>query len=319
MAPSILVPLDGSPLAEQALALAEAIAKASRARIRLAMVHQLPPPPLDRDSARLYVSVELAVRKSEREYLRRVARRIRGRPRSEVRTASLDGPVGPALHKYVQEIGADMIVMGTHGRGAVDRLWLGSVADYLVRTVEVPVLLVRPGKKTALSATAARPRRILVPLDGSPLAEAVLGPAGDLAKSLGAEVVLVQVVKPIVPSTDPLFPTGFNDQFTDLWRQEAEDYLGDVSERLREQGIRATSAAATGYSVAETLVDLATEESGTLIAIATHGRGGLRRLMIGSVADKLIRTSHVPVLVVRPTRVPKRATRPPRRRARPGA
>ncbi|MEO7987511.1 MAG: universal stress protein [Gemmatimonadales bacterium] len=316
MARSILVPLDGSPLAEQALPLAEAIAKASRARIRLAIVHQLPLPPANRDSANLFLTIELATKKSESAYLRRIAKEIRGRPRSEVRTAFLEGPVGPALDRYVQEMGVDMIVMSTHGRGALDRLWLGSVADYLVRTANVPILLVRPGGKTKRRPLAATPRQILVPLDGSPLAEAALEPAVDLAKSLGVELFLVQVVTPVAPATDPLFPTGFDQQFSDLWREQAKDYLHDISERLRDEGVRATSATATGYSVHQALLDLAPEGSGVLIALATHGRGGLRRLMIGSVADKVIRGAHGPVLVVRPAKLPARPTPRPRKRAR---
>ncbi|MGH7499921.1 MAG: universal stress protein, partial [Gemmatimonadales bacterium] len=74
------------------------------------------------------------------------------------------------------------------------------------------------------------------------------------------------------------------------------------AEQLRGQGVQATSAAPLGHSVTGTLLDLARPEEGALIAIATHGRGGLRRLMLGSVADKLIRAAHVPVLVVRPTK-----------------
>ncbi|MGH7498028.1 MAG: universal stress protein, partial [Gemmatimonadales bacterium] len=225
MAPSILVPLDGSLLAEQALPLAEAVAQALRARMRLALVHQLPPPPLGSSGEKLYVSLELNVRKAQKAYLHRMARTIRGRPRSEIRTAVLEGPVGPAIQKYVQEIGVDLIVMSTHGRGALDRAWLGSVADYLVRTVTVPVLLVHPGAEATSASSFAKPRKIIVPLDGSPLAETVLGPATNLAKALDAEMLLVQVVKPvaIVTDTPGLLAPGFDDQLMSLWRQEAED------------------------------------------------------------------------------------------------
>jgi nucleotide-binding universal stress UspA family protein len=297
---------------------AEIVARATGAKIRLALVHQLPPPPADRASSQLYQSVELSVRKAESEYLHLMAKRVHDGDPSDTGTAFLEGPVGPALNEYAREIGADMIVMSTHGRGGVDRLWLGSVADYLVRTAELPVLLVRPTKEERPAPAAVKPRRVLVPLDGSLLAEAVLEPATVLATSLGAEVLLVQVVKPvaIVADQPALFAAGYDERLTALWRQEAEDYLEDLAEDLRAKGVRASSVAATGYAVHETLLDLATADSGTMIALATHGRGGLRRLMVGSVADKLIRTAEVPVLVVRPAKAPKRATRPPRRRAR---
>lgn len=317
MISSVLVPLDGSPLSEQALPMAELIAQPLRARIRLAMVHPFPPLPLDPHGRELYVQAELAFRKAESAYVHRMAKDVRDGSPTATGTAYLEGAVGPALRDYVEEIGADMIVMSTHGRGGLNRLWLGSVADYLVRSVDVPILLVRPENQPP-TAVSFKPRGILVPLDGSLSAEAVLEPAAEIAKALGAEMTLVQVVRPAAVMSDrpAIFAVDYDEQLATLWRSEAEDYLEDLAEGLREQGIRATSVAVTGYSVHGTLLDLATGESGMMIAMATHGRGGLRRLMVGSVADKLIRTAQVPVLVVRPAKASKRARRPEPPRAR---
>jgi nucleotide-binding universal stress UspA family protein len=140
---SILLPLDGSPFAEQAIPWAAAIARKARARLRLALVHQSPsPPPLDKSSARLYTKVELAVRKAERQYLREVAGRIRNGGAIQLATASLSGSTAPALAEYVREVGVDLVVMTTHGRSGLQRAWLGSVADHLVRTLEIPMLLI---------------------------------------------------------------------------------------------------------------------------------------------------------------------------------
>ena len=162
---SILLPLDGSPFAEHAIPWAAAIARKARARLRLALVHQSPPsPPVDQSGVRLYTKIELALRKSEREYLRRVAARIKAAGAMQLATATLSGPPAPALADYTREVGADLVVMTTHGRGGLQRAWLGSVADRLVRSLEVPVLLVRPGDGGHARAAAGRdpgpPRRV---------------------------------------------------------------------------------------------------------------------------------------------------------------
>jgi nucleotide-binding universal stress UspA family protein len=168
--------------------------------------------------------------------------------------------------------------------------------------LEVPILVVRPAETKAPESSGGL-TEMLVPLDGSPLAEAVLQPAAALARLWDAEISLVQVVHPVVLTSDPPlpFPTGYSDQMTRIRRESAQDYVQDVAERLRESGVKASGVAVIGGGVAETLLDLARPEHTSLVAVATHGRGGLRRLVIGSVADKLVRAAEVPVLVVRPT------------------
>src|SRR5690606_22548252 len=106
----IVVPLDGSPFGEHALPWAAAIARAARARLRLVLVHQLPPPPMDRESLRLYASMEVAVRKSQRAYLREVASRLRERWGIQVGVVSPDGPVGPTILTYAGDLGARLLV-----------------------------------------------------------------------------------------------------------------------------------------------------------------------------------------------------------------
>lgn len=297
---SILVSLDGSPLAEQALPVASRIAGAVGGKLRLALVHQVPPAPLDPAGAKLFISMELDSKKWERGYLRAQQARLRGEGMALSSAVTLAGPVGPALAQYVREMGVDLVVMATHGRGGLRRAWLGSVADYLVRHLEVPVVLVRP----IGPGVAAPPERgqILVPLDGSPLAEEVLRPAATLARALGAELNLVQVVFPVLTVMDQALPlpATYDSKLTESCRASAQDYLDDIVERLQGEGVRATGAAVVGWNTVDSLLDIARPERVSLIAIATHGRGGLRRLALGSVADKLIRAADVPVLVHRP-------------------
>jgi nucleotide-binding universal stress UspA family protein len=300
---SVVVPLDGSRFAEQALPVAAAIARAARARLRLVLVHQLPPPPTDKASAKLYVSIEVALRKAQRAYLRGLAVRLGDMGGIKVTTVTLTGPVATTLAEYIHDGSADLVVMTTHGRGAVGRALLGSVADRLVRTLEVPIVLLRPeGDETASPAMREwNPHEIVVGLDGSRLAEAALPPAAELARLLRAPVTLLQVVEPLVLAADPPlpFPTGYDERITEWRRREAQDYLDDVAEALRKEGVQVSGVARVGWSAAATLLELTPEQAG-LLAIATHGRSGLKRALVGSVADKLIRAAQVPVLIVRP-------------------
>jgi nucleotide-binding universal stress UspA family protein len=288
---SILVPLDGSPLAEQGIPLALEIARLARSKVRLVMVHPILPPPFYEESAQLYVSVDLAMRKAAREYLRGLAARLREQSTLQISSILLDGPTEAALARYVHDSGAELVVMTTHGRSGVRGAWLGSVADRLVRRLNVPVLV-------------PRIREILVPLDGSALAEAALAPAAAIAELFEAELVLAQIVPPLTAgSLLPVnFAAGYDRDAVALQRRQAQDYLEECGEALRKRGIRVRTTVAVGPNVGEALIGLAHPQRIDLVAIATHGRSRVQRLMLGSVADKLIRGAEPPVLAVRPTK-----------------
>ena len=300
---SVLVPLDGSPFAEQALPWAAAIAGAARARLRLTLVHQSPsPPPLDEATGRLYTRIELSLRKVQREYLAKVADQVRREHGVQVAKVTLQGTPAPALARYVGEMDPEIVVMTTHGAGGIRRAWLGSVADQLVRSLEIPMLIIRPREADQVPAGVAALQEILVALDGSRRAEAALPPAATLALLLRAKLALVRVVQPVVPFTDPVrpFPLGFDEELTRLSRAEAQDYLDDVAERLNAAGVPASAAAVVGSSAFGAIQDAARAPGTGMIALATRGRGGLPRMVLGSVADKLVRGGELPVLVTRP-------------------
>lgn len=288
---SVLVPLDGSAFAEEALPWAAAIASAARARLRLTLVHQSPsPPPLDAATGRLFTRIELSLRKVQRDYLAQVADRLRREHGVQVAKATLQGTPAPALARYVQEMDPEIVVMTTHGAGGMRRAWLGSVADQLVRTLDTPMLIVRPREGHQAAPGVAALQEILVALDGSPRAEAALPPAATLAVLLKAKLALVRVVHPV----------GFAEELTQLSRAEAQDYLDDVSERLNAAGVSASGAAVVGGSAFQAIQDAAQAPGMGMIALATRGRGGVPRLVLGSVADKLVRGGELPVLVTRP-------------------
>ena len=312
---SILVPLDGSPFAEQAVPLASRIAQPAGGKLRLALVHGLPPAPIDPVGAKLFTSIELATRKSERSYLRGIQARLREGGMRLSSAVTLTGTAGPALAQYVGEMGIDLVVMATHGRGGVRRAWLGSVADHLIRTLRVPVLLVRPREGEPGPARPPGMGQILVPLDGSPLAEEALDAAAALARIWDTELTLLQVVPPVLPSHDLALPvpSAYDEELTAMCRTQAQDYLDDVIERLRGQGLRATGVAVVGWNTVDSILDVARPERAAAVVLATHGRGGLRRLALGSVADKVVRGADVPVLVYHPAGRGKTKKAPPDR------
>jgi nucleotide-binding universal stress UspA family protein len=298
---SILVPVDGSEFAEQAIPLALAVAERARCRIRLVLVHHQLQPLFPLEPQFDYVSKRLAIKRSEREYLNSLVARLGTHRDPMLSAAYLNGPVALTLAEYIRDIGVDLVVMSSHGRGGIQRAWLGSVADQLVRTLEIPILLVRPPGEESCSGSP-RLQKILVPLDGSELAEAILGSAVSLARLWNSELRLVQVVHPIALGMGTaLSLPSFQQELTDGGRQAAQMYLDKVAEVLKAQGLKASGTAVIGGLAAGSILRLARTEEADAIAIATHGRGGVRRFLLGSVADKLVRGAEIPILVHRPS------------------
>jgi nucleotide-binding universal stress UspA family protein len=304
----IVVPLDGSALAERSLPMAEVIAQACGAAVRLAFVHQpVPISALPPDVAGTAAGYDRYARAMEENYLRQTAVRIRESTGLTVTTALLDGPVGRTLAAEVTEFAADLVVMTTHGRGAVSRFWMGSVADELVRTLDIPVLLLRAD--TELDRIL--PRRVLVPLDGSARSETALDYAARLAKLSGGTIELLQVVPPLVPVVldgSPMSPAIMTSPDDNLLATSATEYLDSRAAWLRADGIETTITVVTDSSPARAIVETADRDGVDLVAIATHGAGGIRRMVLGSVTDKVLRASPRPLLVFRPPANPPRRT-----------
>ena len=187
--------------------------------------------------------------------------------------------------------------MSTHGRSGIGRWLYGSVADAVIRSATVPVMLI-PSDVRGPWPTDRQPR-ILVPLDGSQLSEAVLGPALELATRLDAELLLVEVVAwPPIIYSDPieLLPYDPEEQLA-----EVRTYLAHMAARLRKSGASVRWHADVGRTPAATIVRLARDEHADLIAMATHGRSGLARVVLGSTTTGTLQHAGVPLLIVRPT------------------
>src|SRR6266487_2246759 len=193
---SILAPLDGSPLSERALPLALDIARRTGAFLHLVHVHlPLAAPMYTADFPLADTGLDERACESERAYLNALAGRLRAETDIPVGAAFLDGAitdsVADLIAAHAREHRADLIVMTTHGRGGLARVWLGSVADELVRRLPMPVLLQRPDQRAPVTAVAQPPRRILIPLDGSANAEAVLPYALALGQATQAQYTLL--------------------------------------------------------------------------------------------------------------------------------
>jgi nucleotide-binding universal stress UspA family protein len=301
---TILVPLDGSRFGEQALSLALTVAR--RASAKLQIVHKHTPPlPVHPDSVLASdPTLETKSRKQEWAYLDAVAKKLSAAGAASAAAALVDGPVLDALCEHVAETKADLVVMTTHGRGPVSRFWLGSVADGLVRRLTVPLLLVRPREpEDEIDLTKEHLlKHLLIPLDGTPYAEAILKPALALGSLMGAEYTLVRVIEPVpVVGLDVPGYAGAGVDVTLLDRLQAlsRDYLDRVAGRLREQGARVQTQVVVNQLAAGAILGEAAASRQDAIALETHGRGGLSRLFLGSVADKVLRGATVPVLVHR--------------------
>jgi nucleotide-binding universal stress UspA family protein len=282
----ILVPLDGSEFGEQALPWAIAIARRSGARLELTHIHTGASE--DYLEALPYFeggSLASATKQRHQEYLDGLVGRIRGiAPVEAAGVLHEEADIVGSICKLATRMAVDLLVMTTHGRGPLQRLWLGSVADRLVRESARPLLLVRPQESPVDLNQECKLQHILVPLDGSSHSEQILPMARELGQHLGARLTLLQ----IVPTEKAALP-------------DVRTYLERVAQSLRSDQLQVDYKITAATHVASELIHQAKGLAADLIAIATHGRRGMSRLVLGSVADKIIRGSALPVLVQRPS------------------
>jgi nucleotide-binding universal stress UspA family protein len=303
--------LDGSNFGEHALPVALKIARKTGATIHLAHVHTVRVP-ISGEAAILYdTKVDAAIRNSERDYLDRVMKRLsQVSPAVLVTSTLLDGSIGDSVEERAHAVDADLIVMTTHGRGSMARAWLGSVADEMVRRLRMPVLLVLPHEAKLDLAKEPAFKHLLIPLDGSPLAEQIIGPAVAIGKLTDAEYTLVRVVKPVVLGNYELTEKPASayagevlarlQTLHDEEKLEAARYLEELAKPLRGRSLQIQTRVLVHEQPAVAILDEVKSRRVDLVAIETHGRSGLPRLFLGSVADKILRGTSVPVLVQRP-------------------
>ena len=294
----VLVPLDGSKLSEVALPWAACLARTRRSS--LVLVQAVPWPNLASDgllggyvSADVYEDMLSAEREGATAYLERMRTEIAGDD-LHVEIMVKEGAPGTVLLNLADELAADAIVMATHGRGGLTRAVLGSVALQMVQNATIPVLLVRTDGDETLRAPAFD--RLLVPLDGSVLAERALDVAAELAQP-GSTLVLLRVDEQSQPIQDYERATSGLDASFDQAHRSATEYLGRVAQTDMPSGVLTRTDVRLGVP-GEQIVAAATAHDADIIVMATHGRTGPSRWWLGSVADSVARHADRPVLLV---------------------
>lgn len=307
MTRTIVVPLDGSRFGEHALPAALTIARKTGARLLLVHAHQR----LDSPYAELLVfddTLDEQMKRQENAYLQQTAQGIKKHWGGPISTSVETGHTATVISQAAADAHADLIVLTTHSRGPLARFWLGSVTDELIRNSEIPLLLVHPTDAEPDLAADVKLQHWLVPLDGTPLSEHILTTANDIGDHFAADFTFLRVLRPITPMMIPASVGGFTPMAEDVMirvetlqgevEKEASAYLEKIAEPLRAKGRAIATAVTVDEQPGEAI--LARAKSGIdAIALGTHGRHGLSRMLLGSVADNVIRHSTVPVLVHR--------------------
>jgi len=294
---TVLLPLDGSALAARALPFARRLASTARGRLIVVRAH------LPQDDLTLRLAHPRLSRARREAIERDMAEAELEAACGPLREAGLDvephlveGVAADVILETAQTVGADLVVLSTHGRGGLGRWLYGSVADEVLRHLPVPVLLV--------SAVCVQRwdehegPRVVVPLDGSSFAAEALGPARDLAEALGGGLLLLAVIEPTT-----VFPGGTVDPEGDAERPEQERaaaYVGRIAAELRSSHAPPVSTRIAHGDAADQICEVAREVGAGAIAMASHGRGGAERVLLGSVATRTLHRSSVPLLVYRP-------------------
>jgi len=307
----ILVPLDFSGYARQALMCAVPLARKNRAKISL--VHVVQPPTLSTwrgipgGGHYLALDAQLLMEAARKHLQALAAQLLPANQRGQVMVR--EGNPANEVVAAAKELAADLIVLSNTGRSGLSRVLLGSTAEQIVRHAHCPVLAVRRQRSgTAMRLLSlAKPlypeglpwRRVLVPLDFSLTSLRALGVAVPLAKLSGARLLLLHVIEP-----NP-YPTGMEGAVLvmsdEVISKHAQRQLPQVARRFIPKSIRTTSLVGHGRA-ADVIVETAEAKEVDLIVLSTHGHTGFDRLLMGSTAEQVVRQAKCPVFVVRKPR-----------------
>jgi len=292
----IMVPLDGSTFAEAALPLALELSRRTGAGVHLTTV-------LEPVTSFANEGWEGAAQEWSHGYLENVTARIHGQTGGQLATSVISGHTVEALQGEAHDHGADVVVMATHGRGAISRMWLGSVADGFLRQADRPIVLVRPNANAEpLTSFEHRFETLLIPLDGSELSESAMQHAIAFGELFGSAYHLTRIVSYPLDVASPYLPhtAQMNQQIMDDARSGSADYLEAHAESMRRRGLRVTTSVAIDAQPGHGILSEAEAVGSDMVAMATHGRKGLSRVILGSAADKVMRGIHSPLLLYRP-------------------
>ena len=305
----ILVPLDGSRLSEQVISYVLPIAEKLKAHVQLLRVIEPVDPALaDPAHGRFLDQISTSMRNQAEDSLGTI-RSAFTEAGVEVSSEACEGSPASSIVAEANKDPATLIAMSTHGRSGVARWVMGSVTDKVLHSVQNPLLIVRPEDGDATTETNIQ--TIVVPLDGSALAEQVLPHVMTVAKALDCKISLIRVtlsraeymsyMSSLPVDSDFSRYNQSYEEFAQMANAEATEYLHKVKAMLEKQGAPSVEERLLHAHPATAIIDIARETSDNLVAMTTHGRSGIGRWALGSVADRVIRGSGDPVLLVRAT------------------
>jgi nucleotide-binding universal stress UspA family protein len=300
----VLAPVDGSTLALHAVPWAAKLAGPGGTVILLRVI---PPQPDYAESLFSFVGAEERVQEIQNAWTRTAkadmdeAEALLSGSGVTVEQVVAEGEPDEEIVAAAARRGVQMIAMASHGRGAVGRAIFGSVADRVARTAPVPVLILRPPDEDVVPSVAVS--RIVVPLDGSEIAARALPVASELAEHLAAPVHVIRAVDAALslPMASGVFGAGpvvdanVTDQIWEEAEAEARSTVTAAVSQLQSEGVDASGGIVIGspfFAISEAI------EPGDLLTLTSHGRGGVRRWLLGSVAEKLVREAKAPVMLV---------------------
>ncbi len=302
----ILVPLDGSEFSERVLPVAKRLA--GDLAIPLKLLHAIEPehPSISQSlNERLYY-IHSAHHRGM--HARAYAEPIRTRlveSGLDVNIIIPQGDPGDAIVEEADREPGTLITMSSHGRSGAFRWWTGSVADRVLHRTASPLLMIRPGDRRD-AAMEGEFGRVVVPVDGSSLAEQAVSHASHLGKAMGLAVELVRAIPSVEEynSLARLGPASLVSQapsyaeYRAIVEKEAEDYLAQLGERLKQDGVQVNWSVLHGPAAAA-IIDYSVASEDALLVMTTHGRSGVARMVLGSVAERVVRQSGEPVLLIR--------------------
>ena len=293
----LLIPLDGSRTSEKVIPFARVLAATLKLPVELLEVVDVSAVSahVASDKARYLDALIAEGERESREHLKTVAGEF---PGSKVSCTVERGKPADAIIERAAADKGTLIAMATHGRSGVNRWVMGSVAEKVLRGSESTMFLVRANEEAGANGAAIF-RSVVVPLDGSELAESVLPSVVEIAKSLDLEVVLCRAYELAASAyygSEDYLP-NYDEMLVNL-KKEVEEYLTDKAGSLKQGGLARVSWLAMAGSGADEIVRYSREHPDALIAMCTHGRSGVRRWVLGSVTERVVRHSGDPVLVV---------------------
>ena len=296
---NVMVPVDGSSFSREAVVQGLRIASQSGATLRLVRIGTSSLLASAPDGLALASESLREIHAAELADLYAIAAECRAHSTVNVTASLQQGPIVDSLMGYAKRYRVDLVVMRSHARKGLARAWFGSIADALIRESGIPVLVVRPPSVATALEDGFHFKRILVPLDGSALAEQSLGPAVSLARIDGARITLLRVVTPSkvrrgAELESSLGPAPASEV------TEAQDYLNSLLAGSMDGTIEVTRRVVIATDIAGTILETADGFEADLIAIATRGRGAFARATAGSVSDRVMREAPVSAMIIHP-------------------